>query len=58
MVFFFLVKYYNCKIVLRNIVYKKREFYSVELKDLLEIVWERRFLFSNWKFKGLLVVYL
>lgn len=54
----FLAKYHNCKIALRNIVHKKRELYSAESKDLLEIAWERRPPPSNWKPKGLLVAHL
>ncbi|XP_048750935.2 phosphoinositide 3-kinase regulatory subunit 4-like isoform X2 [Ostrea edulis] len=51
-------RYNNCKIALRNIVHKKRELYSAESKDLLEIAWERRPPPSNWKPKGLLVAHL
>ncbi|XP_062578229.1 phosphoinositide 3-kinase regulatory subunit 4-like [Saccostrea cucullata] len=51
-------KYHPCKIALRNIVHKKRELYSAESKDLLEIAWERRPPPSNWKPKGLLVAHL
>lgn len=57
-VLLFLAKYHNCKIALRNIVHKKRELYSAESKDLLEIAWERRPPPSNWKPKGLLVAHL
>lgn len=53
-----ITKYHNCKIALRNIVHKKRELYSAESKDLLEIAWERRPPPSNWKPKGLLVAHL
>nr|XP_022340487.1 phosphoinositide 3-kinase regulatory subunit 4-like [Crassostrea virginica] len=53
-----ITKYNNCKISLRNIVHRKREHYSAESKDLLEIAWERRPPPSNWKPKGLLMAQL
>ncbi|XP_078336739.1 phosphoinositide 3-kinase regulatory subunit 4-like isoform X1 [Crassostrea virginica] len=53
-----ITKYNNCKIALRNIVHRKREHYSAESKDLLEIAWERRPPPSNWKPKGLLMAQL
>ncbi|XP_064641912.1 phosphoinositide 3-kinase regulatory subunit 4-like isoform X2 [Lineus longissimus] len=52
----------NCKLDLRNLVYKKREQYEedVVIKDLVDnVTWEeRRPLPTNWKPKGLLVAHL
>ncbi|XP_061162546.1 phosphoinositide 3-kinase regulatory subunit 4-like [Saccostrea echinata] len=53
-----ITRYHPCKIALRNVVHKKRELYTAESKDLLEIAWERRPPPSNWKPKGLLVAHL